>query len=420
MNVLLLPIGSAGDVHPFVGLGQALKARGHDVTLCTNAHFGPLSSRAGLSFVELFGEEEFRAALANPDLWRPIKGFRFVAQAILRLMRPTYELIQARTIPGETVVVAGALAFGARMAQDRLGIPTVTVHLQPAVFRSEYQGAVLAGFSLAGAMPRWAKRTIYRAMDALLIDRLLLPGTNAFREELGLPPVRRVFHDWWNSPQRVLALFPNWYAPPQPDWPPQTRLTGFPLYDESDVAEVPAALAEFLAEGKPPIVFTPGSAMRHGRDFFEASVDACRRLGHRGLLLTRFPEQIPADLPVGVRHLDYVPFSQVLPTAAALVHHGGIGTTAQALAAGIPQLIMPLAHDQFDNAARVGRLGVGRSLARKAYSGPAVAEILGSLLGSEDVAGRCRDIAARFEGPDPLGEACRWIEELAGRSPALT
>src|SRR5205823_5729755 len=143
----------------------------------------------------------------------------------------------------------------------------------------------------------------------------------------------------------------------------------------------------------------------------------CLRLRRRGLLLTRFPEQVPEGLPETICHVAYAPFSQVLPKAAALVHHGGIGTTAQALAAGIPQLVMPMAHDQPDNAARLERLGVGRTLYPKAYRGPAVAQRLGELLASEQVARCCREVAGRFEDIDPLGDACRLIEELAGRSP---
>ena len=113
------------------------------------------------------------------------------------------------------------------------------------------------------------------------------------------------------------------------------------------------------AAGEPPIVFTPGSAMYHGQDFFRASVEACKQLNRRGILLTRHAEQIPADLPATIRHFSYAPFSLLLPRAAALVHHGGIGTSAQAMAAGCRQLITPFAHDQFDNADRLRRLGEG-------------------------------------------------------------
>src|SRR5512135_928511 len=261
--------------------------------------------------------------------------------------------------------------------------------------------------------PRSLKRFFYWTIDALVVDRHLTTGLNAVRAELGLPPVRRAMHTWWNSPQLVLGLFPAWFGPPQPDWPPQTRLTGFPLYDERDATPPDPELTAFLDAGAPPIVFTPGSAMQHGRPFFEAAADACRRLGRRGLLLSRFPEQLPADVPEGVRHLAYAPFSRLLPRAAALVHHGGIGTSAQGMAAGLPQLGMPLAHDQFDNAARLRRLGVARSLAVGRFRGPAVAAALRSLLDSPEVSARCREVAGRFRDARPLDEACDAVGSLA-------
>jgi UDP:flavonoid glycosyltransferase YjiC (YdhE family) len=118
-------------------------------------------------------------------------------------------------------------------------------------------------------------------------------------------------------------------------------------------------------------------------------------------------------LPPGVAHFDYVPFSQVLPRAAALVHHGGIGTCAQGLAAGVPQVVMPLAHDQPDNADRLRRLGVSRTLMPKRFGGPALAATLDELLRCERTAKACRDVAERFRGADPLGETCRLIEEAA-------
>jgi UDP:flavonoid glycosyltransferase YjiC (YdhE family) len=413
MNVLLIPIGSAGDVHPFVGLGLALQARGHAVTLATNSHFQPLVERAGLRFLALGTLEEFREVLENPDLWHPVKGFKLVMQGVLQLMRPTFELVSEHAGDGETVVVAASLALGARVAQEALGVRLVTVHLQPSIFRSVYEGPVLGAFRFDRPAPRALKRLGYWLIDALVIDRILAGTVNAFRAELGLRPVRRLMLDWWNAPERVLGLFPAWFAPIQPDWPAQLRLTGFPLYDERGATALPEGLAEFLDAGTPPIVFTPGSAMWHGEAFFRAAVEACARLGRRGLLLTRHPQQIPALLPDSVRHFDYAPFSQLLPRSAALAHHGGIGTSAQGLAAGIPQLIMPMAHDQHDNAARLERLGVARSLPPKRFTGARVAHALGELLDSPAVARRCREVAGRFEGVDSLGEACRLIEALA-------
>jgi UDP:flavonoid glycosyltransferase YjiC (YdhE family) len=132
-------------------------------------------------------------------------------------------------------------------------------------------------------------------------------------------------------------------------------------------------LERFLAAGEKPIAFTPGSAMQFGQSFFRESAKACELLNRRGILLSRHREHIPVDLPPTVRHFDYAPFSRILPRCAALVHHGGIGTTSQALAAGVPQLIMPMAHDQFDNAHRVARLGAGDVIKRRNYRAKAAA-----------------------------------------------
>ena len=170
-----------------------------------------------------------------------------------------------------------------------------------------------------------------------MIDPLLGPSINELRQELGIEsPARGIFRDWNLSPQLVLGLFPEWFAPTQPDWPGQVALTGFPLWDQPEAAGLPVEVDEFLRGGEPPIVFTPGSAMAHGQEFFQAAVEACQSLGRRGILLTKYPQQLPPALPADVRHFSFVPFSQLLPRAAALVHHGGIGSSAQGLAAGLP------------------------------------------------------------------------------------
>jgi UDP:flavonoid glycosyltransferase YjiC (YdhE family) len=418
MHVMLIPMGSTGDVYPLVGLGAVLRSRGHRVEVIANSYYQSIIERAGLEFVELGTYEDLRPGIENPDLWHRQKGFLILAQAILPLMRPLYEIIARRYVPGETIVVASSLALAARVAQEQLGLPLVTVHLQPTVFRSAYEKSEFLPRLFS---PRWlrvpGKRLLDWLLDVLLLDPVMGREINALRTSLGLPRVRRPMYRWLHSPQLVLGLFPEWFAAPQPDWPPQTRLTGFPLYDDPARQEIPKEVEAFLAAGTPPIVFTPGSAMKHGRQFFAESVTACRLLGRRGLLLTRFPEQIPDNLPEGVCHFDYLPLSQVLPRAAALVSHGGIGTVSQALAAGIPQLVMPMAFDQFPNAARLVRLGVARSLPAKAYRGQAVALALADLLTSGDVRNQCQAIARRFQSSEPLEKACLAIEELAGQRP---
>lgn len=413
MDFLLIAIGSAGDVHPFVGLGKKLTSRGHHVALATNGYFRELVSKAGLEFIELPGPL-MSEVLEDPNLWHPLWGFETVARkGILPLIRPVYDLVRERHQRHGSIVVAASLALGARVAQDRWKIPTATLHLQPVAFRSTRESPKLPGLMLGPSVPPFFKRLQYALADRLMVDRLLAPPVNALRKELGLSRTRGIVADYWHSPDLTLGMFPDWFSAPQPDWPRQATLTGFPLYDEADVSPPGADLVEFLARNDKPIAFTPGSANVHGREFFQAAIEACALLGRSCLLLTRFPEQVPRNLPEHARHVDFAPFSWLLPRVAALVHHGGIGSMSQAMAAGIPQLIMPMSHDQPDNAARVRRLGVGDFLSRRAFRAPQVAEFLKKLLESPQVRTSVQEVARRFQGVDGLGVASLAIEKLA-------
>jgi UDP:flavonoid glycosyltransferase YjiC (YdhE family) len=151
--------------------------------------------------------------------------------------------------------------------------------------------------------------------------------------------------------------------------------------------------------------------MMHGARMFRAAIEACRLLGERGLLLTRFAQQLPAPLPAFVHHCDYAPFRKLFPRCGAVVHHGGVGTTAQALAAGIPQLILPMAWDQPDNARRVKRLGAGQWLLPNS-SAVRIAGALAGLL-TPETRTRCRGVAARFGTGDPYEIAAQWIEQIS-------
>jgi rhamnosyltransferase subunit B len=262
-------------------------------------------------------------------------------------------------------------------------------------------------------MPRSLKRVLINASDHFVIDPLLAPEINRFRGELSLPPVKHIFGDWMHSPLATIGLFPDWFAAPQPDWPSQTHLTGFIFHDKrTEEEQLPRDVLDFLDAGDPPIVFTPGTAMKHGTQFFEASVQACQILGRRGILLTLHKDQLPSTLPEGIQHFDYLPFSLILPRVAALVHHGGIGTIAPALAAGIPQVIRPMTHDQPDNAARVQSLGTGVSISPKDYTAQTIAETLNGLLSSADVLARSKEYAQRIDPQKSLQETCDLIQNL--------
>jgi UDP:flavonoid glycosyltransferase YjiC (YdhE family) len=407
----MTPVGSAGDVHPFIGIGRALRARGHEVVIVTAGTFEQVVRRAGLEFRETISAQYFDEVSKHPDLWHPRRGLQFVLGTVADYLRQGYQQVGEVYEPGRTVLVGHALSFGTRLYEEKHGVPAATLHLAPSIFRSDFEQPAYATERDLSSMPRWVKRTFWWGVDRFVIDPLIAPKLNAFRQELGLPPVTRVFRRWLHSPQRVIALFPDWFYPPQPDWPPSLRMTGFPLYDESDHQQLSSSLLEFLDRGPAPIVFTAGSANQNAAAFFRGAVDAATRLNRRALLLTRFAEQLPT-LPSTVHHETFAPLSRVLPRSAALVHHAGIGTLAQALAAGVPQLTMPMGFDQPDNTTRLVRLGVARWVAPSDFSGERVATLLNTLLTDPAVASACAKYASLLKDCSARARTCDLLEDL--------
>jgi rhamnosyltransferase subunit B len=402
MHFLCCPFGSSGDVHPTLGLALALKDRGHRVTIAASAYFRALIERFGLDYDELGTTEEFLELTRQSDIWHPLRALPTIFRSgVMPLMRRHYELIeryhrQACAVGGSSerlITITNVFGFGALVAQEKLGIPAISLHLQPSVIWSDHAPPEIPG----GFGPKWMRGWQFRVGERFVIDRSIRPALNAWRAELGLEPVQRVAR-WWHSPAGIACLFPDWFAPPQPDWPRPLLQTGFPLWDERFEDDLPAPVAEFLQGGEPPIVFTPGSANLHGQAFFDAAIRVTQQLGRRAILLTRFPEQLPNVLPEGIAHFGYVPFSQVLPHAAGLVHHGGVGSMSQAMAAGIPQVIVALAHDQFDNTHRVRRLGVGDGLKHSQLRVDRLAAMLRRNLDDPAVLARCQELSQRLQG----------------------
>lgn len=408
MHFLCSTFGSAGDVFPMFGLALALRERGHRVTFSTNPHYESLARRHEVPFEPLGTQEQFDACINHPDLWNPRRAFAHVFRAILPALRQQYDL-HARHAGPATVGLTNCFGFGALLAQERFQMPVLTVHCQPAVLWSDYDPPRLYG--LFG--PRWLQRVLFRIGERYVLDPVACPALNAWRKELDLPPIRRLTQ-WWNSPRGVVCLFPSWYCPPQPDWPQPWIQTDFPLWNDRSDQPLDEEVRAFLSAGPPPVVFTPGSTNRHGEAFFAAALGACERLGRRAVLLTDYPQQVPQPLPRWAAHFRYVPLDRLLPEAAAFVHHGGIGSTSQALAAGIPQVLMPLAHDQFDNAQRVQRLRVGDWLGVRQFTAARLARQLGRLLESPAVQAACRQAAGNLVPRDGLSRAAAAIEQRIG------
>jgi UDP:flavonoid glycosyltransferase YjiC (YdhE family) len=410
-TVVLPTIGSAGDLHPVLGVGRELARRGHTVVVATSDHYETTVREQGLDFRALLDGERLNALAQHPDMWHRWRAFpRLAAAAIVPAIRPLYAILAEMAGP-RVLVAASSLCLGARLAQERLSVPLVSLVLQPVVFRSREDSIGTPHGAFDPAWPRWRKNLAYWIADRFIIDPPIGRALNSFRRELGLPPVRRIFDRWIHSPSGAVCLFPEWYAPPQFDWPAGVVFADFPVFDPTETNPLPAHVEEFLRTGDPPIVFTFGSEMRQGRPWLERGIEACRVLGRRALLLSRHEDQHPptadgrSSMAAG-----FLPLSQILPLCSAIVHHGGIGTTSRALQAGIPQLAVPMAHDQPDNARRISRLGVGAWIDPQRFRPRHVAQSLEAVLSDPSVWKSCEDLAARVKPARGIELACDALE----------
>ena len=419
MRVLIATLGSSGDVHPFLGIGRALAQRGHVVSICTNPYFQPLVERSGLRFRALGHEAEFRAVMDDPALWSPRTSLKTLWNAVSPQVRPLFDLV-AREADDDTVVIGSLWAFGARLAQEKLGVRYLSAQVSPSTILSASRPPVHPRFRLLREAPLAVRSACIRVIDSVLLDRVFRPLLDGVRRDLGLAPTGGVLSRWVHSPQGVLGLFPDWFAPQQFDWPRPFHSCGFPLFDAGDHAELDFELQEFLDQGPPPVVVTPGSTGVHGPAFFEAAVGALRTTGHRAVLLGAQAREV-ADLPAGLLARAYVPMSLLLPHACALVHHGGIGSSALALAAGVPQVVTPFAHDQFDNADRLQRLGVGETVDR--LSAQALAAALRRVTTDPAVARACFRRRQQVDSPDAarrcVAEAVEAVRPRVAAAPPL-
>jgi rhamnosyltransferase subunit B len=381
MKAILTAIGTPGDVYPLIGLGLELNARGHDVTLITHGHYSAQVLRAGLKLEEIGTEAEYLECLIrNPRIWHPEHGYPEVVRCATSLVPSMYAAISAHIEPGRTFIVAHYLDFASRLIQEAQGIPVVTVVVPPMGFQFAYE---------------------------YLSEPVLVPPLDILLGSAG--------RGWNFSPLMTIGLFPPWFASIEPEWPAQTRLTNFPLFDGA--SPVPEDVEAFLDNGSPPIVFMAGpreemAISADPRAFLNSAVDACSRLGRRGLILASFGEELE-DLPSGLHHAPFAPLTQILPRCIAIVHHGGVGTISCAMTCGVPQIAVPVAHDQPDNAARMKQLGVGECLSRSEVNGAKLAAVLDSICTSREVAQRCKRVADLCHRGDGIGETCDLIESVA-------
>ncbi len=430
-KIVLATMGSLGDLHPFIALGCALRDRGVNVVLACATEYGSKVNAAGLQFHALrpsFADVERDLGMDRAQLTqRAVAHSAFLfRQLVLPYVRMAYDDMLEATA-GADLVLPSSLAFGARLAAETRAIPWIAVVLQPMMFLSAYDPPLIPqALGLSALMRRLGPAPTRAALWVLkkAVAAVFRP-LESLRADLGLPPGGKdPLFDGQFSADGAIGLYSKLLGEAQPDYPRPSSIAGFATFDsETGLTQgIDPELDAFLNAGAAPLVFTLGSLIINSPgNFYRESLGVARALQRRAVLLVG--EAARGDLArlrsAEVFICSYAPHSLLMPRAAAVIHHGGIGTLAQALHSGRPQLIVPFFADQPDNAARAARLGVARIVPARGYSARRASREIACLLGGDRYLVRARAVGDALAAEDGAAEGARIVldrlERLRGK-----
>jgi rhamnosyltransferase subunit B len=414
-RILVTTWGSLGDLHPMLALALELRDRGHNIIFATSEDYRDRLESLGLLFhsirPELPEDPQFILQLMDPK-----KGTELVLKdLVLGNLRDTYDDLMALT-ENIDLLIAHEVVYAAPIVAEFLKLRWVNCVLSPGSFFSAYDPIVTSSFPLLAKLRNFGpgvNRWVVEGVKSL--TRSWGEPVYQLRRSLSLPPIQNPIISDKFSPYLVLALFSSVFGTPQPDWPSNVVTTGFTLYDGNQTQQMTPELLSFLDSGDPPLIFTLGSAaVNVAGDFYFESIQAAMKLNRRAVLL--MGDNPPPDhLPDSIFACDYAPYSEIFPRACAIIHQGGVGTTAQGLRSGHPTLVMPYSHDQPDNAARLQRLGVSRTIQRHQYRSDRAARELRKLLEDKRYHIKAAEICKNLQTENGVKVACDAIEAQLSR-----
>ena len=417
-RVIITSYGSTGDLNPFLAIGAALRDRGHAVTFAVEDSFAPAVTALDFPTHRLSGDMEAdllpyqRAMFGGGSPFASVGAI--VNHYIAPHLRARIEELRA-ACEGADLLLSSASQMAARAVAELTGIPWISVALSP-TFASRYLVPQPQAFELPALLQHTANRIGWSLGNAAL-RRIVDRPINAARAELGLPPGRDLLsYGSLSRAYTAVAVSPG-FAPRPPDWPTYVRVTGFCFWDTPSAWREPPELAALLDGARPVVAVSAGSmapsVRRQFVDFFTASVAAIWSIGARALVIGAEPESLPEIARESeTLVLPFAPFSSVYPRCAAVIHHGGIGTLAQALRAGVPSLVVPWGADQFFTAGQVARIGAGRWLRRRGYTAERARRALDALLNDTGYRQRTRAIAEQIASEDGPGVICAAVERV--------
>jgi len=334
MKIILTSFGSYGDVYPFIWMAKVLNNSGHHAIIITNSVFQDIIEKNNIDFYGTGNVEEYNGIFESIDVTskknKPgeiVKNLKkFINYICFDPIDETVKIINDIKTT-DTLILNSMLAFGAGLAAKKYSLSQRTIALSP---------SVISSFQESESIIQSIYTNIKNKMNTVAYKMLYGKHIKKITDSMGIELAKPTYPDWiFNN--GTLCLFPNWFMNFTPKQNKQLHFIGFPEID--DDSALPDDFLEFMKTNPDPIVFTPGTPFRHNSHFFDEALNALSKMGKPGVYLTKNIKSIPENLPTNIYVSDFLPLHKFLDQCCLIVHHGGIGTTAQAVNSGVPQII---------------------------------------------------------------------------------
>jgi len=409
MRITILTLGSQGDVQPYIVLGAALKDAGYDVRLATHANFEGIARAQGLEFFLLEGnpremiETEAGQALmeTGPNIVTHVRQLKSMANTMIQqVLSDSWKACQ-----GTDAIIHSAFGFGGFYIAKKLGVPSIAAYIMPFTRTRTFPSVTMPQFRLGGFY-NWYSHIFF---EQLFWQTFRSSIEKWIQESLGLP--RPSFMgDFGTMHKRgypIVYGYSPTVVPKPPDWGERIHVTGYWFLERQTDWQPPPDLVDFLQSGPPPVYVGFGSmSNRNPEEVTEIVLKALERCKQRGILLTGWGGLSKSELPAYVYRIESIPFDWLFPQMAAVVHHGGAGTTAACLRAGIPSIIVPFFADQPFWGERVYRLGAGpKPIPRKQLTEERLAGAINTVLGDRRMRKQVEAVGERIRAEDGVARA---------------
>lgn len=414
-TITIVASGTRGDVQPYVALGVGLQKAGYRVRLLSSDNFEPLVTQAGLEFNSM--GENIETVLESEE-WRAIVdrgNFITILRQMNREMSKRATAI-ARLLPdllsGSDVIITGLAGYGGVFsAAEKLNIPVVQAYVFPFTPTRELSSPLVTSLPFGRYLNRLSFHITHQ-----LFWQTSKAGDVATRQLLGMSkpglfgPFGRLSQD--RAP--ILYGYSRHVLPRPSDWADNIHVTGYWFLDAPTTWTPPTDLTTFLETGTPPVYIGFGSMKtKNPEESGEIALEALRLTGQRGILATGWGGLSPSDVPDTVHMVSSIPHTWLFPHMAAVVHHGGAGTTAAGLAAGVPSVIVPFMGDQPFWGKKVADLGVGaQPIPRKKLTAQSLAKAIDIAVNHAEIRQKAALLGQHIRAEDGITNAVKLIESV--------